>query len=421
MFRAYLTPPPHHSAFPFPTRLDRRGPESESESEPALRGESEPPPPQGSGRQHPEANLKSEYQETEPKRLYQETTPKQPLRSESSGRFLYPEATPPGSLNSDPEPCPPGGRPRYPYPGSEPSSVGSEAQYPYSGSLGSEPRYPYPGSEPPPPDPSAGYAETEPKYVYQETEPKREAQRAPGSRRFSEATSQRPRCCLLREAGRSQSEETHRLSAAAAAAAAAAATGSATGPPLEDSGLDSDEAGGLSVNSDMRGMQAHVQNSNHVHVGPKVFDQRNFHVARVDSRVDHLVHHETVQTKQENIHTKHEHVQNKTEVHNRTENIRIERIENKHQHIQWNTTEIVHNKGGPIYAEHLVVRCDCKPAGELRADQKLVRTPSTTSLLTFHKLKKYTYICFVTLTHCPSLFVLPIRVPQIWRMLHIIG
>ncbi|XP_043232177.1 uncharacterized protein LOC122386735 isoform X2 [Amphibalanus amphitrite] len=383
VFRAYLTPPPDQSPFPFPARPERTASGPETESTPRAQPET---PPTAPGRRQTE--VLSENQETQPKQVYQETVPKQPLRSESSGRFLYPDPAPPGSLASDPEPSPPNGRPRFPYPGSEPASAGSEPRHPYPGSesgpVGGEPRFPYPGSEP-------QYVETDPKFVYQETEPKRAAPRPPGCRRYSsEANSPRPRPrCWLKEAGRSQSDEPagHRLSEAAAAAAAAAG-----GPQVDDSSLDADETGQLSVNSDMRGMQAHVQNSNHVHVGPKVFDQRQIHVDRVNSLNDHSVHHQCVQTKQENIGAIHEYVQHKKEVHNTTENIRIDRIENKTEHIQWNNTEILHNTGGAIYANRLILNCDCKQSSPTSP------SPSQRPFQEAYKFLKTRYISFTALS-----------------------
>ena len=378
VFRAFVTPSPRgQSAFTFPPREDQPDPEQVSpHPEPApCHTEPEPePPPRGQtvpkqayhetepkyplrertpSQPHPATEHQRQCQETEPKQLYQETVPKQPLRSEGSGRFLYPR----------PEPSGTGGKPRFPYPGSEPNTSGGGARVSQPGSVpspsGGEPRYPYPGSEP-------QYAETEPKYVYQETEPK-EAARRTGFRRYSEATSSQPRSSF-RESGRSQSDETHRLSTSAAAAA---------GPGLlGDAFLDSDESGSLNVNSDMRSMQANVQGSNNVHVGTKVVDQRNLSVGRYESRVDNLHWHEHVETKQENIQNKHEHVQNKTEVHNRTENIKYERIEHKHEHIHMSSTGVVqNNQGGVIFADrlHLHHSCDCKSQDDSRSALQSVR------------------------------------------------
>ena len=372
VFRAYLTPPRQRSAFPFPERI---GPESDPgphfprlEPEPRHR-EPEPEPPPGGQTTTPKqpyhetepkyrlheklsrqpglgTNHLSGYHETEPKRPYQETAPKQPLRSESSGRFLFPDPRAP--LQTEPNAA--GGKPRVPYPGSEPSSsCGEPRPSAVRSSAGGEaPRYPYPGSEP-------QYAETEPKYVYQETEPKQAAHRQTGYRRHSEAAPERPHS-WLRDSGRSQSET------------AASVAGLLPG----DACLDSDQAGSINVSSDMRGLQAHVHGSDHVHLGPKVFDQRNFHIDRVDSHVDNVIQHEHIQTKQEHIQTKHEHVQNKTEVHNRTENIKIERIQHKHDHIQVNTTGIVNNQGGTIYADRVHLHCNCKQTGERRTVSKSV-------------------------------------------------
>ncbi|XP_037091591.1 uncharacterized protein LOC119111861 isoform X1 [Pollicipes pollicipes] len=368
VFQAFLTTPSEQQRFTFPAPQDTgaghfdtdpssphgdpgpRYPQPATDPSPPHR-ETEPTRP------HWETAPKSPLYETAPKYPYQETDAKYPYQ-ETGPKYPYQETGPKyPDQQTDP---------KYPYSETDPKYPFSQTDTRYP-KQETDPKYPYQET-----DSKYTYQETFPKYPYQETDPKYpDAERTPpggrrpvtaagaGGRRFSEAASPRPR--RLDETGRSQSEEGWRL------------------PPtrvlLEQATLESDETGSPGVSSDMRGLHMDVRDSSNVHVGPKVIDQRNIHVARLDSRVDNLHRHEHVQEKHEHIRSKHEHVQNKTEVHSKTENIKHEHIQNKHEYIQVNKTEIVHTNAKAIFADRLYFGYDCS----VRHDAAARSAPSSPS------------------------------------------
>lgn len=320
----------------------------------------------GSTYPHAETCPKFVYDETYPKRAYSGTESeldRTGVHDQSPFTMSFPDSEPRFSYSSVDSGD-------YPYPlDEEPVSPESPGQFSTYGSPSSKATMdPFPeedssDAEPKDPElvrPQQGARPAYRRHPSAEQPPCLAHRRVhrPGTRRFSDTSgssagtpsaptsAQQRRYQQMRAAGRSRSEE----------------TGDEFSQQLleEQAQLVADAAGGISISSDMRGVQTHVRESSNVHVGPKVFDQRAFRVERMESRVENLHRHEHVENKHEHIQNKHEHIQSKTEVHNKTENVKHEHIQEKHEHIQVHKTEILHSKADAIYTNQLHVHIDCR-------------------------------------------------------------